>query len=103
MRLTTHCRRSCIHSVIEPRTRADSLHKWCKLRKIDTRFVTWNVRSLYRTGLLMTVERELLKCKLDLVGVQEVKHFSMEMGLRIMSWILFCCVFFSFVHMRVSY
>jgi exonuclease III len=40
---------------------------------MDMRFGTWNVRSLYRAGSLMTVVRELSKCKLDLVGVQEVR------------------------------
>jgi hypothetical protein len=29
------------------------------------RFGTWNVMSLYRTGALKTVARELGKCKLD--------------------------------------
>jgi hypothetical protein len=33
---------------------------------------TWNVRSIYRSGSLITVARELAKYKLDLVGVQEV-------------------------------
>jgi len=37
------------------------------------RFGTWNVRSLYRSGSLTTVARELANCKLDLVGVQEVR------------------------------
>jgi exonuclease III len=37
------------------------------------RFGTWNVTSLYRIGSLKTVVRELGKCKLDLVGVQEVR------------------------------
>jgi hypothetical protein len=37
------------------------------------RFGTWTVRSLYRSGSLKTVSRELAKYKLDLVGVQEVK------------------------------
>jgi hypothetical protein len=37
------------------------------------RFGTWDVRSLYRSGSLKTVARELGKCKLDLVGVQEVR------------------------------
>jgi len=37
------------------------------------RFSTWNVRSLYRSGSLTTVARELARCKLDLVGVLEVK------------------------------
>jgi hypothetical protein len=31
------------------------------------------VRSLYRPGSLMAVARELAKCKLDSVGVQEVR------------------------------
>jgi hypothetical protein len=34
------------------------------------RFGTWNVRSLYRAGSLMTVSRELSRYRLDLVGVQ---------------------------------
>jgi exonuclease III len=37
------------------------------------RFGTWNVRSLYRSGSLMTVVGELARYKLDLVGVQEVR------------------------------
>jgi hypothetical protein len=32
----------------------------------------WNVRRLYRPGSLVTVARELARCGLDLVGVQEV-------------------------------
>jgi exonuclease III len=40
---------------------------------MDMRFGTWNVRSLYRSGSLKTVARELGKYKLDLVGVQEVR------------------------------
>jgi hypothetical protein len=34
-------------------------------------FGTWNVRSMYRSGSLMIVAREL--AKLHLVGVQEVR------------------------------
>jgi hypothetical protein len=34
---------------------------------------TWNIRSLYRVGSLMTVSRELSRYTLDLVGVQEAK------------------------------
>jgi hypothetical protein len=37
---------------------------------MDMRFGLWNVRSLYRTGSLMTVSRELTRYKLDLVGQQ---------------------------------
>jgi exonuclease III len=40
---------------------------------MDMRFGTWNVRSLYRSGSLKIVARELGKYKLDLVGVQEVR------------------------------
>jgi hypothetical protein len=39
----------------------------------DMSFGTWNVRSLYRSGSLMTVARELPKYKLYLVGVQEIR------------------------------
>jgi hypothetical protein len=44
-----------------------------KLRKMDMRPGRWNVRSLYRAGSLMTVEREESKYRLDSVGVQEVR------------------------------
>jgi hypothetical protein len=40
---------------------------------MDVRFGLWNVRTLYRAGSLMTVSRELVRYKLDLVGVQEVR------------------------------
>jgi len=34
---------------------------------------TWNVRSLYRAVSLKAAARELVRCKLDVVGVQEVR------------------------------
>jgi hypothetical protein len=37
------------------------------------RFELRNVRGLYRAGSLLTVSRELVRYKLDLVGVQEVR------------------------------
>ena len=37
------------------------------------RFGNWNVRSLYRAGSLTAAARESARCKLDLVGVQEVR------------------------------
>ncbi|PNF19615.1 hypothetical protein B7P43_G03232 [Cryptotermes secundus] len=40
---------------------------------MDMRFDTWNVRSLYRAGSLRAVAEEILKYKLDLAGVQEVR------------------------------
>jgi exonuclease III len=40
---------------------------------MDLRFGTWNVRSMYRAGSLRAVVEEISECKLDLVGVQEVR------------------------------
>jgi hypothetical protein len=40
---------------------------------MDMRFGTWNVRNMYRAGSFMTVAEEISECKLDLVGVQEVR------------------------------
>jgi len=37
------------------------------------RFGTWNVRHLYRAGSLTAAARELARCKLDLVSLQEVR------------------------------
>jgi hypothetical protein len=56
-----------------PRTWTDSLDKRPKLKKIDMRFSTCNVRSVYMAGSLRAVAEELSKCKLDLVGAQEVR------------------------------
>jgi hypothetical protein len=58
-------------------------------------FGTWNIRSLYRVGSLMTVSREPFIYRLDLVGVQksvapnqqEYTHSSMERGMRRMNWV----------------
>jgi hypothetical protein len=79
----------------KPQTWTDSLDKWPNRKKMDMRFGTWNVRSMYRSGLLRAVMQEITKYKLDLVGVQVVRlrevalnqqvniHFSMERGMRI--------------------
>jgi hypothetical protein len=56
----------------EPQTWTDSLVQPMR-QKIHMRFGTWNIRSLYRAGSLKRVARELGKCKLDLVGVQQVR------------------------------
>jgi hypothetical protein len=40
----------------KPRTWKDSLDKRPKRKKMDMRFGTWNVRSLYRAGSLRTVK-----------------------------------------------
>jgi exonuclease III len=40
---------------------------------MEMRFGTWNIRSLYRVGTLMTVTIELSRYRLDFVGLQEVR------------------------------
>ena len=55
-----------------PQTWTDPLVRHKPLER-DMRFGTWNVRSLYRAGSLTAAARELARCKLDLVGVQEVR------------------------------
>jgi hypothetical protein len=40
---------------------------------MDMRFGIWNIRSLYRAGLLVTVLKEVSRYKLDLVRVREVR------------------------------
>jgi len=36
-------------------------------------FGTWSVRNLRRAGSFIAAARELARCKLDLVGVQELR------------------------------
>jgi hypothetical protein len=43
------------------------LDKRPKVKKIDMRFGTWNVRSMYRGGSLRKVAKEMSKYKSDLV------------------------------------
>jgi hypothetical protein len=43
---------------------------------MDMRFGTWNVKSLYWEGSMVTALKELSKYKLDLVGVQEVNGMA---------------------------
>jgi ABC-type proline/glycine betaine transport system substrate-binding protein len=52
----------------KPRTWTDSLEKRAKRKKINMRFGTWNVRSMYRAGSLKAVAEEISKYKFDLVG-----------------------------------
>jgi len=42
-------------------------------RQRGTKIGTWNVRSLYRAGSFKAAVRELVRYKLDVVGVQEVR------------------------------
>jgi hypothetical protein len=56
----------------KPRTWTDTLVQNLQ-RKKDVRFISWNVRSLYTAGSLTLTVRKLSRCKLDTVGVQEVR------------------------------
>jgi hypothetical protein len=40
---------------------------------MNMRFGVCNIRSFYTAGSLVIISRDLLKYKLDLVGVQEVR------------------------------
>ena len=67
------------------------------------RFCIWNVRTLYRSGSLTTVARELARYESDLVDIQEVgwnkrstvkeRDFilPMEKEMKIMNWDKFFC------------
>ena len=46
------------------------------------RFVTWNVMSLYVSGSLTAAARELVRYKLDIVGVQGVRWDNGRHGER---------------------
>jgi hypothetical protein len=96
---TLHLKKKLVMTNLhKPQTWRDTLDKRPKIRNMDTRFGTWNVRSLYRAGSLMIVLRELARYKLDLVVMQEVRleggvvpnlrentHFSMEREIRIIN------------------
>jgi hypothetical protein len=56
----------------KPWTWTDSLVQ-PQLWKRDMSFGIWNVSSMYKSGSLMTVTRELAKYKLDSVGGQKVR------------------------------
>jgi hypothetical protein len=62
--------------LIDPMAWTDYLDKQQQLRKTDTRYGTWHVRSLYRTGSIITVGEELSKHKLDLILVCKAKYHS---------------------------
>ena len=77
VRLTTsHWRNKGVQkSHTGPRNWADNLERpW--QRKMDMRFGTWNVRSLCRAGALGLVTSGLDRCRMDLVGLQEVRWDS---------------------------
>ena len=74
MRLTTsHCKNKDVQKRhAGPWNWTDNLKRpW--QTKMDMRFGTWNVRSLYRAGALDLVTSEIDRCRMDLVGVQEVR------------------------------
>jgi hypothetical protein len=75
MGLTTpHCKKKLVNKRSKKsQTWTDSLVKRPKGKKMNMRFGTWNVRSMYRAGSLRAVAEVISKYKLDLVGVEEVR------------------------------
>jgi hypothetical protein len=73
----------------KPRTWTDSLHKQPKKKKMDMRFGTWNVKSMYGARSLRAVVEEISKYKLDEMEValnqQANMYISMEKGMKIMN------------------
>jgi hypothetical protein len=54
------CLIGCMADISQgPQTRTDSMDKPAELKNTDMRFGMWNVRSLYRASLLMTVTKEI--------------------------------------------
>jgi hypothetical protein len=49
---------------------------------MDIRFGTLRVRSLNRSGSLTAAARELARCKLDLVGLEQEVRWNKESTLR---------------------
>jgi hypothetical protein len=58
---------------MNPQNWMDSLDKRPKRKKMDMRFGTWNVRSMYRAGSLRAVEEEISKYKLVSAEAQAVR------------------------------
>ena len=71
--ITPHRKKETVTNPLDkPRNWTDSLVRPQQM-KMDMRFRTWNVTSLYRTGAVALVAWELAKYRLDIVGVQEVR------------------------------
>ncbi|KAJ4427699.1 hypothetical protein ANN_25351 [Periplaneta americana] len=70
--LTTHHRKKQLvtYPYNKPRNGTDSLARPQQRNKV-LRFGTWNVTSLYRTGGVTLVAKELARYRIDFVGVQE--------------------------------
>ena len=56
---------------VECRNKRDTLVRKKQWR--DKRFGIWNVISLYRSGSPTAIDRELARCTLELLWVQEVR------------------------------
>ncbi|KAJ4439013.1 hypothetical protein ANN_14969 [Periplaneta americana] len=72
--LTTHHRKKQLvtNPSNKPRNGTDSVARPQQRNKV-LRFGTWNVTSLYRTGEVTLVAKELARYRIDFVGVQEVR------------------------------
>ncbi|KAJ4443279.1 hypothetical protein ANN_04947 [Periplaneta americana] len=72
--LTTHHRKKQLVTNFynKPRNETDSLARPQQRNKV-MRFGTWNVTSLYRTGGVTLLAKELARYRIDFVGVREVR------------------------------
>jgi hypothetical protein len=59
---TPHLKKSVYYKMFTTALVLDRLFCMTKHQKMNVRFGTWNVRSLYMTGSLKTEARELGKC-----------------------------------------
>jgi hypothetical protein len=54
---------------------------------MDMRVGTWNIRSLYRAGSLVTVPKELSKHRLDFVAPNQEENTEKGMGMGTVNWV----------------
>jgi hypothetical protein len=63
---TPDCKNELVMKILKkPWIWTDSVDKLPKQKKMDVRFGTWNVRSIYRAGLLRAVVEDISKYKSD--------------------------------------
>jgi hypothetical protein len=74
MGLTTHRTNKLVTKILTTtQTWTDSVDKRPQRKKMDMRFGTCYVKSMYRAGSLREVAEEILKYKLNLAGVRKVR------------------------------
>lgn len=77
--LTTHPRkkRQVQEPEAEPRIGLDTRRRTCK-RITDYAIGSWNVRSLYKAGVVRALTEQVKKYKLDIIAIQETRWLGSE-------------------------